>query len=94
MQTTRMQTDHQSDRRHSDRMPYATAMQYRTGMSAGLGKVINISPSGMFFETPLPLTAGDRLYIDFRFRNSNAAIEICGEITRTTPSGAAVRFIW
>jgi hypothetical protein len=75
-------------------MPYATAMRYRTGISAGSGKVIDISPHGMFFETPLPLTAGDRLQIDFRFRNSHAAMEICGEITRTTPVGAAVRFIW
>lgn len=94
MKTTRIQTDHQSDRRRSDRMPYATAMRYRTGMSAGLGKVIDISSNGMFFETPLPLTAGEKLNIDFRFRNSNAAMEICGEITRTTPAGAAVRFIW
>lgn len=75
-------------------MPYATAMTYRSDMSAGLGKVIDISPNGMFFETPIPLTAGDRLYIDFKFRNSNAAMEICGEITRTTSAGTAVRFIW
>ena len=49
MKTTHIQTDHQSDRRCSDRMPYATAMRYRTGMSAGMGKVIDISSNGMFF---------------------------------------------
>ena len=94
MKTTNRQADHQSDRRHCDRMPYATAMRYRTGITAGRGKVIDISSNGMFFETPQALTAGDRLHIDFHFRNSNTAMEICGEITRTTPSGAAVRFIW
>ncbi len=94
MKTTNIKTDRQGDRRHSDRMPYATAMRYRTGLTAGMGKVIDISSNGMFFETPRPLAAGDRLQIDFQFRNSNAAMEICGEITRTTPSGAAVRFVW
>jgi hypothetical protein len=48
----------------------------------------------MFFETPTPLIAGDRLHIDFRFRNSQAAMQLCGEITRTTASGAGVRFLW
>lgn len=94
MTTTNMRTNHDSDRRHSDRLPYATAMTYRTDLTAGLGKVVDISSNGMFFETPTPLTAGDRLRIDFRFRNSNAAMEICGEIARTTPSGAGVRFLW
>ena len=94
MKTTNIHPDHPSDRRHSNRMPYATAMKYRTGMAAGRGNVIDISANGMFFETPQSLTAGEKLHIDFRFRNSNSAMEIYGEITRTTPLGAAVRFIW
>jgi hypothetical protein len=75
-------------------MPYPTAVAYSSSLSAGLGTVVDISPQGMFFETPTPLTAGDRLHIDFRFRNSQAAMTLCGEITRTTASGAGVRFLW
>ena len=82
------------DRRNADRVPYPTDMSYRSGITTGLGTVIDISSHGMYFETPTPLTAGDRLCIDFRFRNSHAAMELCGEITRTTPSGAGVRFLW
>ena len=94
MTTLTNESGNYSDRRHSDRMPYATAMRYRSSDSSGLGTVVDISPQGMFFETLTPPTAGERLHIDFRFRNSQAAMEICGEITRTTPSGAGVRFLW
>lgn len=94
MATMTNESDNSSDRRHSDRMPYPTAMSYRSSDTAGLGTVVDISPQGMFFETLTPLAAGERLHIDFRFRNSRAAMEICGEITRTTPSGAGVRFLW
>ncbi|MBL0712751.1 MAG: PilZ domain-containing protein [Desulfosarcina sp.] len=83
-----------TDRRHSNRMPYPTALAYRTGARAGLGTVIDISAHGMFFETATPLTEGERLHIDFHFRNSQSGMEISGEITRTTPSGAGVRFLW
>ena len=94
MTTETKNNGHEADRRYASRMPYPTAMSYRTGVATGLGTVVDISPQGMFFETPTPLMAGERLCIDFRFRNSQAAMEICGEITRTTPSGAGVRFLW
>ncbi len=84
----------ENDRRNESRMPYPTAMRYRSGTAAGLGTVVDISSQGMFFESPTRLNTGDRLRIDFQFRNSHAAMEICGEITRTTPSGAGVRFLW
>ena len=94
MKTKPRNPDRDDDRRHASRMPYATDMSYRSHAVAGLGTVVDISSHGMFFESPTPLTTGDRLCIDFRFRNSHAAMEICGEITRTTPSGAGVRFLW
>ena len=94
MTTTNKNTGKDSDRRNASRMPYPTDMRYRSNVVAGLGTVVDISSQGMFFETPTPLMAGDRLRIDFRFRNSQAAMEICGEITRTTSSGAGVRFLW
>ncbi|MDJ0810280.1 MAG: PilZ domain-containing protein [Desulfobacterales bacterium] len=94
MATVNKDTGKHSDRRNADRMPYPTDMRYRSSVVDGLGTVINISSLGMFFETPTPLTAGERLCIDFRFRNSHAGMEICGEITRTTSSGAGVRFLW
>lgn len=83
-----------NERRRCDRVPYATDMHFRSGARAGLGTVVDISSHGMFFTTPTPPNAGDRLQIDFRFRNSRAAMQLCGEITRTTPSGAGVRFLW
>ncbi len=94
MMTEYSDTGRGDDRRHASRMPYPTAMRYRSGADAGRGTVVDISSLGMYFETPSPLTTGDRLCIDFRFRNSHAAMEICGEITRTTQSGAGVRFLW
>ncbi len=94
MVTTTKNNGKGTDRRHASRMPYPTEMRYRSSIVDGLGTVVDLSSHGMFFETPTPLTAGDRLCIDFRFRNSHAAMEICGEITRTTPSGAGVRFLW
>ncbi|MDJ0888400.1 MAG: PilZ domain-containing protein [Desulfobacterales bacterium] len=94
MKTKYRNTSRDDDRRNASRMPYPTAMRYRSGTDAGLVKVVDISSHGMYFETPTPLTTGDRLCIDFRFRNSHAAMEICGEIARTTPSGAGVRFLW
>ncbi len=87
-------SDKDDDRRHSYRMPYPMDMRYRSSAAAGLGTIVDLSSNGMFFETLEPLTTGDRLHIDFRFRNSRAAMEICGEITRTTSSGVGVRFLW
>ncbi len=82
------------DRRHADRLPYETALTYRSGLTAGMGRVVNISSEGLYFETSQPPTPGERLCIDFRFRNSQSGMQICGEITRTTPLGAGVRFNW
>ncbi|MGD9098571.1 MAG: PilZ domain-containing protein [Desulfobacterales bacterium] len=94
MKIKRRNTGLDDDRRQANRMPYPTAMSYRSGTAAGLGTVVDISSHGMYFESPTPLTTGDQLCIDFQFRNSHAAMEICGEITRTTPAGAGVRFLW
>ncbi len=84
----------EDDRRDASRMPYPTSMSYRSGSAAGLGIVVDISSQGMYFESSIRLNTGDRLCIDFQFRNSHAAMEIRGEIARTTPSGAGVRFLW
>ncbi|MGD8242313.1 MAG: PilZ domain-containing protein [Desulfobacterales bacterium] len=87
-------SDPGADRRQAYRMPYDTALTYRSGVTAGMGRVINISSEGLYFETSKPPTQGERLCIDFRFRNSQSAMQICGEIARTTPIGAGVRFTW
>ncbi len=94
MVTLSKNSDKHDDRRHSNRMPYPMDMRYRSSVAAGLGTIVDLSSNGMFFETLESLKAGDRLHIDFQFRNSRAAMEICGEITRTTPSGVGVRFLW
>ena len=83
-----------ADRRRASRMPYETALSYRSGVTAGMGRVVNISSEGLYFETSQPPTPGERLCIDFRFRNSQNAMQICGEIARTTALGAGVRFTW
>ncbi len=84
----------QKDRRQAYRMPYDTDLTYRSGVTAGMGRVVNISSEGMYFETSQPPIPGERLCIDFRFRNSQSAMQICGEIARTTRIGAGVRFTW
>ena len=75
-------------------MPYNTALTYRSDVTAGMGRVVNISSEGLYFETPQPPTQGEKLCFDFRFRNSQSAMQICGEIARTTALGAGVRFNW
>lgn len=90
----RQDSDPGADRRQAYRMPYDTALTYRSGVTAGMGRVVNLSSEGLYFETSKPLTRGERLCIDFRFRNSQSAMQICGEIARTTPIGAGVRFTW
>jgi hypothetical protein len=75
-------------------MPYQTRITYANRQRTGEGKVRDISFDGLFFETPLPLTVGDKIDMDFRFRHTKANVAIAGEIRHTSPQGVGVRLLW
>ena len=83
-----------NDRRQAIRMPYETSLMYANQKEAGLGRVIDISFEGLFFETPREFTVGDQLDIDFHFRHGSTNMIIAGQITRITPTGVGVKLLW
>ena len=48
------------ERRRAFRMPYHSPVHYTNPSVNGAGTVKDISSSGMFMETPFPLTVGDQ----------------------------------
>lgn len=84
----------QPERRKAPRMPYDSPVHYTNPSVNGAGTVKDISSSGMFMETPFPLTIGDQLSIAFLLRNSKHPMIIEGIITRSTRAGVGVRFLW
>lgn len=82
------------ERRRAPRTPYRTPVRYANAAAGGAGTVKDISSEGMFLETPAPLEVGDRIRIDFQFRNSKHPMDIEGEIIRKAPEGFGVWFIW
>ena len=75
-------------------MPYQTSITYTNSQRTGVGKVRDISFDGLFFETPLPLTVGDQIDMDFRFRHTRANVAIAGEIRHASTQGVGVRLLW
>lgn len=82
------------ERRRAFRMPYGSPVHYTNTSVNGAGTVRDISSSGMFMETPFPLTVGDQLSIAFLLRNSKRPMIIEGIITRSTRTGVGVQFLW
>ena len=86
-------TDH-PERRRAARMPYATPVHYTNASVNGAGTAKDISPDGMFIETPFPLQVGDQLSIAFLLRNSKHPMLIEGIIMRRSRTGVGVQFLW
>jgi len=82
------------ERRRAFRMPYHSPVHYTNPSVNGAGTIKDISSSGMFMETPFPLTVGDQLSIAFLLRNSKRPMIIEGIITRSTLIGVGVQFLW
>ena len=82
------------ERRRAPRTPYRTLVRYADTAGNGQGMVKDISSEGMFMETPAPLAVGDRIRIDFQFRNSKHPMDMEGRIARKAPNGVGVWFVW
>ena len=82
------------ERRRAPRAPYRTPIHYANAAAKGAGMVKDISSEGLFMETHGPLQVGDRIRIDFLFRNTKHPMDIEGQIARKAPGGVGVWFIW
>ena len=82
------------ERRRAPRAPYHTPIHYANAGAKGAGIVKDISSEGMFMETRGPLQVGDRIRIDFLFRNSRHPMDLEGQIARKAPDGVGVWFVW
>ena len=82
------------ERRRAVRTPYRTPVSFAVASATGAGTVKDISSEGMFMEAPAPPGAGQRISIDFRFRNSSHPMTIEGEVARRSDTGAGIKFIW
>lgn len=82
------------ERRRAARTPYRSPVSYALASATGAGTVKDISSEGMFMETPVPPMPGERIRIDFQFRNSKHPMTIEGEVARRSDTGAGIKFIW
>ncbi len=94
MESMRCENASRPERRNAPRMPYRTAALYHTATEDGPGTIRNISPDGLFLETPFPLGDGEQIRIEFQLRNSRYPINISGEIARRTRAGVGVKLLW
>jgi hypothetical protein len=82
------------ERRRAPRTPYLTPVRYAHAAANGAGTAKDISSEGMFMETHGLLEIGDRIRIDFKFRNSKHPMDMEGQIARKAPDGVGVWFVW
>ena len=82
------------ERRRAARTPYDAPVRFAVASAKGAGTVKDISSEGMFMETPAPPVPGERISIDFQFRNSRHPMTIEGEVARRSDTGAGIKFIW
>lgn len=82
------------ERRRAARTPYRTPVRFAVASATGAGTVTDISSEGLFMETPSPPGEGQRISIDFQFRNSRHPMAIEGVVARKSDNGAGIKFIW
>lgn len=82
------------ERRRAPRTPYRTPVHYAMASGSGEGTVKDISSEGLFMVTRGPLEVGERIRIDFQFRNSKHPMDIAGKIARKDLDGVGIWFDW
>ena len=83
-----------SERRKSPRMPYGATAFFQSPSVSGAGTIKDISPEGLFLQTPFPLDKGAPVRVMFRLRHSQHPMDVQGEIARSTQTGVGIRFVW
>ena len=74
------------------RKPFFMVVDYTTQGHAYRGFIQNISPGGVFIETPMSFSVGQELSMTFALPTCQKHIKISGEVVRTSPQGIGVKF--
>lgn len=79
-------------KREHHRNPFFIVVDYATQGHAYRDFIQNISPGGVFIETPMPFTVGQELSLVFAPPDYQKHIKITGEVVRISPQGIGVKF--
>jgi hypothetical protein len=74
------------------RKPFFMVVDYTTQGHAYRDFIQNISPGGVFIETPMSFRIGQELSLTFALPSCQHHIKISGEVVRTSPQGIGVKF--
>jgi hypothetical protein len=74
------------------RKPVFTVVDYATQGHAYKDFIRNISPGGVYIETPMPFSVGQELSLTFALPTYEKHIKISGEIVRVDSQGIGVKF--
>ena len=76
-------------RRGDPRVPISVSALYSVGETEASGFLINISVSGIFLHTPVPLKKDDVVEVLFSLHSSKEVIRLKGVVRWSTPKSAA-----
>jgi len=74
------------------RKPFFMVVDYTTQGHAYRDFIQNISPGGVFIQTPMSFPVGQGLSLTFALPTCQRHIKITGEVVRTSPQGIGVKF--
>ena len=69
-----------------------TVVDYTTQGNAYKDFIQNISPGGVFIETPMPFSVGEELSLTFTLPSYQKHIKITGKVVRISTQGIGVKF--
>ena len=88
-----MQDSSKDNRRRTFRVPYETSVGYTDGAKSGQGSVENIGPDSMLLLTGDSFRVGDKIDIEFQFRNGQHTMNLSGQIVRIAKDGVGIKLL-
>ncbi len=79
-------------RRKHVRKPFLMAVDYSTQDHVYKDFIQDISTGGVFIETHMPFTVGQKVSLTFPLPNYQKHVKIVGEVVRSIPQGVGVKF--
>jgi len=79
-------------RRKHKREPFFMVADYSTQDHVYRDYIQNVSAGGVFIETNMPFTSGQKVSLAFPLPNYQKYIKIIGKVARVTPQGIGVVF--
>jgi uncharacterized protein (TIGR02266 family) len=79
------------DRRRHPRIPISLVVRLRFSSLSQLAdeRALNLSPAGMFIQTPTPPAIGAMVFLQFSLADGAQLIEGVAEVVRTVPAGGS-----